>query len=318
MFKNPLIGLALGLGGCGLAYLSSPDSPEEPVVDPGPKTWLDGKMVLAELNMAGDATEVSDTITASVHVNLERVATCLGATAQACGSATVHWEREYPLHSDGMHRSDDKIRIGNIGLAGTDALKCLDPVRQDWKWDGSAKALPPQFGFSFRVVFTPTPERLAQCSTTIAHYKLDVVSSNGKDTAPNLCQEGENVLFACEVEGGKRVSLCASADLGPLQGTAQYRFGTPKNLELSYPPAPSGLSHFKCGEQPHATSLSYLCAFQSGQITYSVIDQVTMGSERDHFAGVTMEQDGKQVAVLPCKGVATLNVQALAETLKNL
>jgi len=58
--------------------------------------------------------------------------------------------------------------------------------------------------------------------------------------------------------------------------------------------------------------------FQSGQFTYSVIDQMTMGSERDHFAGVTIEQDGKRVAVLPCEGVATLNVQALAETLKNL
>ena len=56
----------------------------------------------------------------------------------------------------------------------------------------------------------------------------------------SLCAVGEQVIFSCGV-GRKMVSVCGGRATAP---HAQYRFGTPGNIELAFPgPGQSGLSY---------------------------------------------------------------------------
>lgn len=50
----------------------------------------------------------------------------------------------------------------------------------------------------------------------------------------DLCSAKEKLVFGCVLDE-KTASICASADLGTTSGYAQYRFGTPKKIELVYP-----------------------------------------------------------------------------------
>jgi hypothetical protein len=56
----------------------------------------------------------------------------------------------------------------------------------------------------------------------------------------SLCAVGEQVIFSCGI-GRKMVSVCGGRATAP---HAQYRFGTPGNIELAFPgPGQSGLSY---------------------------------------------------------------------------
>ena len=58
---------------------------------------------------------------------------------------------------------------------------------------------------------------------------------------PNLCQEQEDPLFACQLANKKFVAACGRNDPTLTQGYGSivYRFGTPDHLELSLPDDPS-------------------------------------------------------------------------------
>lgn len=52
--------------------------------------------------------------------------------------------------------------------------------------------------------------------------------------APTLCQPAEITVFSCGA-GKKVISVCASKDATSDRGYLQYRFGTPKHVELAVP-----------------------------------------------------------------------------------
>jgi len=55
---------------------------------------------------------------------------------------------------------------------------------------------------------------------------------------PNyLCNSDEQLVFGCSLVNKKMVSICASPSFTPTSGYVQYRYGTLKKVELSYPSA---------------------------------------------------------------------------------
>ena len=55
-------------------------------------------------------------------------------------------------------------------------------------------------------------------------------AANGWD----LCKPEEKLVFGCVLEQ-KIAAICASADLSPSAGYAQYRYGRPNRIERAYP-----------------------------------------------------------------------------------
>lgn len=130
----------------------------------------------------------------------------------------------------------------------------------------------------------------------------------GASSADSLCAPDEDVVFTCAV-GAKSVSVCASADLSPAAGVAQYRFGVPrKTPELTLP---SGKAH--PARVAHGQSESFSggggawLRFRQGAYAYVVYTGIgkwgPKGTTREK-AGVIVEKDGARVASLQCKGKA--------------
>jgi hypothetical protein len=52
----------------------------------------------------------------------------------------------------------------------------------------------------------------------------------------NLCKPNERIVYNCKIKNSHKVaSLCASKKLTEDEGYLQYRFGTAKKIELTYP-----------------------------------------------------------------------------------
>jgi hypothetical protein len=147
---------------------------------------------------------------------------------------------------------------------------------------------------------------------------LAVVSALvGTDVGPgagkHLCIPGEQVLFACSTSKGKLVSLCASADLSKTAGWIEYRFGTPKKAELTFPTHRDGSrTAFTWGHEVYVNSEAFIVYFENGGYTYQVFDNDTLGSGHQNGSGVAIEKDGKQVSIVSCQGPErTLDIQRL-------
>jgi hypothetical protein len=68
----------------------------------------------------------------------------------------------------------------------------------------------------------------------------DALAAQSPTPRGSLCAVGEQVIFSCGM-GRKMVSVCGGRATAP---HAQYRFGTPGNIELAFPgPGQSGLSY---------------------------------------------------------------------------
>jgi hypothetical protein len=52
-----------------------------------------------------------------------------------------------------------------------------------------------------------------------------------------LCSGFEEIYFSCKIDE-KILSICASGNISPETGYAQYRFGKPGHIELQYPAEP--------------------------------------------------------------------------------
>jgi hypothetical protein len=116
--------------------------------------------------------------------------------------------------------------------------------------------------------------------------------------APSLCAPDEVVAFTCALPKKKVASLCASKDAGPTTGYVQYRFGSKKKVELTFPaPKEPAAQHF-LGREVHwtkggATSLR----FSSGRFAYLVYT----GANNDwHWSGVVVFKGSQVVRRLAC------------------
>lgn len=54
-------------------------------------------------------------------------------------------------------------------------------------------------------------------------------------TETTLCSIGEKIYFSCPFPDEKIVSICASGNISPYTGYVQYRYGTPNDIEMTFP-----------------------------------------------------------------------------------
>ena len=84
----------------------------------------------------------------------------------------------------------------------------------------------------------------------------------------------------------------------------QYRFGRPAAVELSYPPAGADWRKFaRGGTLMFSGGGGAFLAFTNAPYRYIVYSATGRGWGSK--AGVVVEKNGKQIAILACKGKAT-------------
>lgn len=99
----------------------------------------------------------------------------------------------------------------------------------------------------------------------------------GHAAAQSLCRTDEEVFFSCRIERSeKTASVCGVAVDGQLT-RLQYRFGTPRHLELTYPPAVKGsvthfqLEHVNSNDGKGGGQFYNELFFRSGTFYYAVL-----------------------------------------------
>lgn len=117
-------------------------------------------------------------------------------------------------------------------------------------------------------------------------------------TAETLCSAQETVVFACNT-GKKLVSICASADFNEAAGTLQYRFGPKGSPEMVWPENPTSRQGITAGTLEFAVGGAAFIRFAKGATRHVVYAGEGRGWAKE---GVVVEQNGKRVADLPCKG----------------
>lgn len=117
--------------------------------------------------------------------------------------------------------------------------------------------------------------------------------------APTLCQPAEITVFSCGA-GKKVISVCASKDATSDRGYLQYRFGTPKHVELavpadhSTPPSKSAIA----GNLMFSGGGGAYLRFKTGEYEYVVYTAIGRGwGIKD---GVSIERNGKRLGHVAC------------------
>ena len=136
---------------------------------------------------------------------------------------------------------------------------------------------------------------------------LLVANGSGAAAAPvptprgSLCAVGEQVIFHCSI-GRRMVSVCGGRATAPL---AQYRFGTPGDIELAYPgPGQSALTFAR---EAYSGGGALQIRFSNGGYDYAVYERTVrtgFGADGRHFPrfsdGVMVRRGRRLVANLAC------------------
>jgi hypothetical protein len=136
----------------------------------------------------------------------------------------------------------------------------------------------------------------------------------GKLAEKTLCNASEKAIFQCVVKS-KLLSLCASKDIGPSNGTLQYRFGAPGKVELQYPEVPqSAKGHFYLSNQMYSGGGETHVRFKNGDYEYVMFDSTTRTGFNGHnnpkfSAGLATKHAGK-VVVRECSNNASIFAEA--------
>src|SRR6476659_2970205 len=117
----------------------------------------------------------------------------------------------------------------------------------------------------------------------------------------SLCAVGEQVIFSCGM-GRKMVSVCGGRATAP---HAQYRFGTPGNIELAFPgPGQSGLSYAR---EMYSGGGALQMRFSTGGYDYAVYSRTVRtgfgrsGRNNPQFSdGVMVRHNGRLVSNRSC------------------
>lgn len=128
-------------------------------------------------------------------------------------------------------------------------------------------------------------------------------------TSASLCAPTEDVVFSCPT-GKKVVSVCASKNLSPTAGWAQYRFGVAGSTpEMTLP---SGQVH--PNKSAYGATESFAggggawLRFKNGVTNYVVFAGIGKWGPKGQTvskAGVVVEQNQKQAAFLSCSAKET-------------
>ena len=127
----------------------------------------------------------------------------------------------------------------------------------------------------------------------------------------SLCAVGEQVIFSCGI-GRKMVSVCGGRATAP---HAQYRFGTPGNIELAFPgPGQSGLSYAR---EMYSGGGALQIRFATGGYDYAVYSRTVRtgfgrsGRNNPRFSdGVMIRRGGRLISNQACNTAVRGDAQA--------
>jgi hypothetical protein len=101
-------------------------------------------------------------------------------------------------------------------------------------------------------------------------------------TAEGLCKPTEITRFSCTIgKSPKIASVCSSPNLTSTEGYLQYRFGTPRKIELRFPPTLEGTQTQFTFESHLEISEFESLNFSIGNNEYSVIRFVKLSDLAD-------------------------------------
>jgi hypothetical protein len=106
-------------------------------------------------------------------------------------------------------------------------------------------------------------------------------------------------MFSCSV-GAKTVSVCAAGKLSSSAGSLRYRFGPEGKAEIDYPAASAWRGVTRSGTWTFSGGGGAWLAFHRDVFRYIVYTAIGRGWGEK--AGLAVEQNGKLLANLPCKG----------------
>ncbi len=123
--------------------------------------------------------------------------------------------------------------------------------------------------------------------------------------SPSLCTRTEITLFSCPVHH-RIVSVCAAPDLAPGRGDIQYRYGTRAKIALATPaPGSPPAQVMRAGTVMYSGGGGAYLRITNGAFRYTVFTAIGKWGKNEtpaEAAGVFVEQDGADIADLPCTG----------------
>lgn len=115
-----------------------------------------------------------------------------------------------------------------------------------------------------------------------------------------LCGAGETAWFSAAVEGSeKTVSICGSASLEGSGAWIDYRFGKPGQIELQFPPKPSGsLDVFTVRRYTRFRTTYLKLEFDNGGYNYAILEFHEVDADPEYSATLRVRRnsDGNDVA----------------------
>jgi hypothetical protein len=147
----------------------------------------------------------------------------------------------------------------------------------------------------------------APCS--VLTQTLFLVLSAPAYSNSSLCKTAEEVVFSCQVENGKSVSVCATR-FSPEGANIAYRFGSENGIELELVADTSRKSppiehNWASGTRAY----SYFVRFYSGEFSYTIQNHwdgcpgpgETRCKKYSDFTGVLVSRSEKLLARHTCK-----------------
>jgi hypothetical protein len=114
--------------------------------------------------------------------------------------------------------------------------------------------------------------------------------------ARSLCAPAETILFSCETQAGKTVSLCASQPVSTDQGHLYYAYGSPGHPELVFPSERRPPTDFKRTHLTFAGSTGgYAYSFENADYRYIVYS--ISGAENLEEQGLLITRGNKRKAI---------------------
>lgn len=123
----------------------------------------------------------------------------------------------------------------------------------------------------------------------------------------SLCQNNESIVFSCAISKTKFVSICASnSSLAALK----YRFGTPRKIELSYPPE-GGVSKFRYSKYSRYQTEYIRLGFSIENYNYYIFRNYDESQDPSQIYGIALykKNDESNETTINCKSQIIDNLQ---------
>lgn len=137
---------------------------------------------------------------------------------------------------------------------------------------------------------------------SVTDPKTVPAAGNVERTFPSMCAAQESVLFSCETQTGKGVSLCASGDVGQHSGYLYYAYGSPAKPEFVFPAEKRPPIDFRRTQLGFAGSTGgYAYSFENGGYRYVVYSISGAAGREEQGVLVSAGEPRTAIASQPCR-----------------